>query len=222
MTLFDDDRYDWRETYFVYFESSHRPKLQEVRRALKTHAPLLEILVSQADADGSLESMTIASYEDHAALEIVYREGNDILAEARHLFHSLKKDASGRELSQLKKIAQCVTRFDVHHFEQTAATGVFNIKKMPELTFSKQSTFPAEPNDIFAKVLGPDKGKFHFDSASYDRCCCGRNGDNSEVIETDSSEFERINPEMLVTVLEILCRTCRGIALDPASGIVLE
>jgi hypothetical protein len=38
----------------------------------------------------------------------------------------------------------------------------------------------------------------------------------------DSGEFERINPEMLVTVLEILCRISHGVALDPASGIILE
>ena len=228
MTLFDDDRYDWRETYFVYFESSLRPKLPDVRRALKAYAPFFNILSSKADAEGNLAEMTIASYEDHAALEIIYREGNDILAEARHLARSLEKDASEEERAQLQKIVQCKTRLDVHHFEQTAGTKVFNITKLPELKFSKQSTFPPDHSDVFAKALGTDtksKGKFHFDPYSYDQCRNDHAGEKLDAVDADtpdSAEFERINPEMLVTVLEILCRISRGVALDPASGIVLE
>ena len=226
MTLFDDDRYDWRETYFVYFESSHRPKLPDVRRALKAYAPFFHILHSKSDPTGNLLEMTVASYEDHAALEIVYREGNDILNEARHLALSMEKDASEGEHTQLQKIAQCKTRFDVHHFEQTAGTNVFNITKLPVLKFSKQSTFPTDHSDVFSKAFGTNatkKGQFYFDPSSYDQC---RNDHVGEELDTadapDSGEFERIDPEMLVSVLEILCRTCRGVALDPASGIVLE
>ena len=228
MTLFDDNRYDWRETYFVYFESSYRPKLPDVRRALKDYAPFFNILGSQADSDGNLVEMTIASYEDHAALEIVFREGNDIMSEARHFAVTLEKDASATERSQLQRIVQYTMRFDIHHFEQTAETGVFNITKLPELTFSKQSTFSADHSNVFSKALGAgvtDKGKFYFDPHSYDQCRnnhAGEELDISDIIGMDSGDFERIDPEMLVTVLEILCRICRGIALDPASGIVLE
>ena len=228
MTLFDDNRYDWRETYFVYFESTHRPKLSAFRRALKTDAPFLTILSCKADSDGYLVEMTIASYEDHAALEIIYREGNDILAESLHLARSLKNEATAIELSQLQKIAQCKTRLDVHHFEQLEDTGAFNITKLPELKFSRQSTLPADRRDVFAKALGTDdvkKGQFHFDSNSYEQCRSS-NADGklgaTDAIGGDSGEFERINPEMLVTVLEILCRLSHGIALDPASGIVLD
>jgi len=228
MTLFDDDRYDWRETYFVCFESIHRPKLPEVRRALKTYAPLFYILDSKAEADGNLVEMTIASYENHAALEIVYREGKEVLTETQQLARSLKKDATPDELLKLQKIAQCKTRFDVHHFEQTAETGMFNITKIPELKFARQSTLPVNNSNAFTKALGQDeagKGRFYFDPHSYDQCHSGLAGEELDISESsgimDSGEFERINPEMLVTVLEILCRISRGVALDPASGIVL-
>jgi len=226
MTLFEDDRYDWRETYFVYFESSHRPKLPEIRRALQTHAPLFSILNSKAESNENLVEIIIASYEDHAALEIVYREGKDILTEIRQLVRSLKKEATTEELLQLQKIVQSKTRFDVHHFEQTAETGVFNVMKLPELKFARQSTLPADHGDVFLKALeqdAPSKEKFYFDPHSYSRCHCGL-ADESDIADTgtiDSGEFERINPEMLVTVLEIFCRISRGVALDPASGIVL-
>ena len=227
MTLFEDDRYDWRETYFVYFESSHRPRLPEIRRALKTYAPFFSILDSKAESNGDLVELTIASYENHAALEIIYREGNEVQTEIKHLVHSLKKEATAEELLKLQRIAQCKTRFDVHHFEQTAETGMFNITKLPELKFARQSTVPVERGDVFSKALGQDatgKGKFYFDPNSYSQSRCGHIADELDISDAsaiDSGEFERINPEMLVTVLEILCRISRGVALDPASGIVL-
>ena len=227
MTLFEDDRYDWRETYFVYFESSHRPKLPEVRRALKSDAPLFAVLDSKAEPDGSLAAITIASYEDHAALEIVYREGKEVLSEVQQLVCTLQNEATAEELLKLHKIIQYTTRFDIHHFEQTADTGMFNITKLPELKFARQSTIPAEHIDALSKALRqdlPESGQFYFDPNSYDQCrgnFVGEELDISEATVIDSGEFERINPEMLVTVLEILCRISRGVALDPASGIVL-
>ena len=227
MTLFEDNRYDWRETYFIYFESSHRPKLPEVRRALKTYAPFFYVLDSKADPNGNLVAMTIASYENHAALEIVYQEGNHVLTEIQHLVRTLKNDATPEELFKLKKIVQYKTRFDIHHFEQTAGTGMFNITKLPELKFARQSTRPVDHGDVFSKALGQDdvsKGRFYFDPHSYDRCRCDLVVEELDISDTntmDSGEFERINPEMLVTVLEILCHISRGVALDPASGIVL-
>ena len=220
MTFFDDKRYDWRETYFVYFESSHHPKLLVIQQALKTHAPFLEILDSKVDESDNLVAMTVASYEDHAALEIIYREGNDILAEAKHTFHTLKKEASAKELLQLEKIARYRARFDVHHFEQTAATGVFNVVKVPEIKFPKPSEIPAKPTDVFSKVLAMIKGKFYFDPHSYDQCRHGQVGEESGIVA--GMDSERINPDTLITVLGILCRISRGVALDPASGIVLE
>ena len=227
MTLFEDNRYDWRETYFVYFESAHRPKLPVIRRALQTYAPLFKVLDSKAEPNGNLVKMTIASYEDHAALEVVYREGNDVLTEIQHLAKSWKNEATAEELSQLQKIIQCRTRLDIHHFEQTAGTGVFNITKLPELKFARQSTQPIDHGDVFLKALGQDavgKRDFYFDPDSYDQCRNDHAGEELDIADTnsmDSSEFERINPEMLVTVLEILCHISRGVTLDPASGIVL-
>ena len=227
MTLFEDERYDWRETYFVCFETAYRPKLPEIRRALKMYAPLFYVLDSKADFDENLIEIIIASYENHAALEIVYREGKDVQTEIQHLTCSLEKDATAEEFAKLKRIVQYKARFDVHHFEQTAATGVFKIAKLPELKFARQSTLPEDHGDVFLKALGQNtlsKKKFYFDPKSYDQCSGGLSGDDLEISDSsiiDSGEFERINPEMLITVLEIFCRISRGIALDPASGIVL-
>ena len=219
MTLFDDNRYNWRETYFVYFEPPHRPKLAKVRQMLKTHAPFLSILDGKEDENENLIAMTIASYEDHAALEITYREGDDVLAEAKHTFHSLKEEASPRELSQLEKIASCQTRFDVHHFEQTAATSAFNVTKIPEIKFPIQSPVVFKSKDVFSRVLAMVKEKFYFDPHSYEQCRHGQIDDDSNSVCMDT---ERIDPDALIIVLGVLCRISHGIALDPASGIVME
>jgi len=228
MTLFDDDRYNWRETYFVYFESAHRPKLPEVHRALKTYAPFLSVLHSKADRNENLVEMTIASYEDHAALEILFQEGKAVQSEARHSALTLNKDVSQAERAKLQKIEQCSMRFGIHHFEQIAGTSVFNITKLPELKFSKHSTTPINGDGIFTQALqtnGECKGKFYFDPDSFAQCRSGNAGEESDISnapDMDSGEFERINPEMLVTVLEILRRISQGVALDPSSGIILE
>ena len=228
MTLFEDDRYDWRETYFIYFEPSHRPKLPEVRRAIKTDAPFFSVLDCKAEPDGSLVALTIASYENHAAVEIVYREGKAVQTEIQHLVRSLKKEATATEQTKLQKIVQYKTRLDVHHFEQTADTGMFNITKLPELKFARQSTVPADSDNAISKALRQEnvkKAGLYFDSTSYDQCRTGFADGGTDIFHDsdiiDSGEFERINPEMLVTVLEILCRISRGVALDPASGVVL-
>ena|GEM_PF-1951371 len=257
MTLFDDDRYDWRETYFVYFESAFRPKLTDVRRALKLNAPFIEILNTETEPTGGIIQMTIASYEDHAALEIVYQEGNSIQNEAQHLADSLKQDASDSELVQINKISLCNTRFEIHHFEQTAETRTFKITKVPEITFPKKKSKTVGRDDVFSKALTPEKslpgikppgmrsphkaagsskvgnntGSLHFDADSYSLCRFGPTGKTAKTFEHDSSGidtldmdsgYERINPEMLVSVLEVFCRISRGVAIDPASGIILE
>lgn len=225
MSLFEDNRYEWRETYFVYFESSHRPKLPEVRRALQSYASFFTILQSKADANGNLVEMTIASYEDHAALEVVYREGKDILEEAKHLAKTLKKDASVEERPLLQKIVQYKSRFDVHHFEQLAGTSVFNVMKLPELKFSRQSTLPVDHSDVFTKALKAEDEQFHFDPHSFAKCRSDHAGEELDITEDsviESGGIERINPEMLVTVLEVLNTLSCGVALDPASGIVLS
>jgi hypothetical protein len=225
MSLYGDDRYTWRETYFVYFDSTHRPKLADVRRELHAVAPLLKILDSKSEPDGRLTAMTVASYEDHAALEIVYREGNDVLDEIRGMSAMLEIIASQKEKDQLHKIVQCKSRFDVLHFEQTAGTAAFNAFKVPTLKFGHQSTDVPDRRDGFSKALRSEKKpRFHFDPESYDQCINDGAGQELDAADTDtdgSAEYERIDPSMLVAVLETLCRQSRGVAIDPASGIII-
>lgn len=243
MSLYDDDRYDWRETYFVLFDPERRPRTKDVHRTLIRRAGTFRVLDEQTESDGTLRSLTIASYEDHSALEIRYAEGDAVQAENAAMIETLREGSSPEEWILLKKAAQCRARFEVMHFEQTAGTAAFNIVKMPDISFA-----PRKPSDIskryrnqdaFPKQQHCDKlgdsltssnngrtPRFHFDPDSYENC----RSDGAALNDSDDSIFdpnedsgiiERIDPNTLVLVLEVLCRASGGIAIDPASGMVI-
>jgi hypothetical protein len=223
MSLFDDSRYTWRETYFVLFDSKRRPCVDDVRRELLVHAGALRLLDSQAEPDGTLFSVTIASYENHAALEIIYREGDDVHDDIISLIQTLENDCTEKEREQLQKARNYRAKFDILHFEQTAETAAFDVLKLPELKFRKPPVFP---NRFFSdRLTSRPRKRFHFDTDSYQNCVNDRAGEEidwKDQAETeDSSVYERIDPNTLLLVLEILCRLTHGVAVDPASGIVI-
>jgi hypothetical protein len=235
MSLFSDERYTWRETYFVLFDPVMRPRLSDVRRELRHVAGTLTILDNKAEPNGTLASMTVASYEDHAALEIAYHEGNNVHSEISLLTELLEKGCTPKEKERLLNAKKYRAKFEILHFEQTAGTSEFDIVKMPVLQFApreknKTALPPLSirnysdkllPNQTSNQQMPNPKKRFHFDPDSYENCIVnGVETDENESSE-DSAEFERIDPNMLVFVLEILCRLTKGIAIDPASGVII-
>ncbi len=75
MSMFEDSRYRWRETYFVLFKASDRPTLKKVQHALAKLDERYEITNSTEDDEGRFESLTLISPDDFAALDICYTEG---------------------------------------------------------------------------------------------------------------------------------------------------
>jgi hypothetical protein len=232
MSLFNDERYTWRETYFVLFDPARRPRLEDIRRELRIHSAKVNILESKLEPDGTLVSLTLASYDDHAALEISYREGNDVRTETALLAETLEKGCTNKERDRLREAAQYCAKFEILHFEQTAGTAAFKIVKMPVLKFDswQQNTKTGKAGGLFPNGRQSDrlthgrksgKTRFHFDPDSYENCANDGAGAELDRETDESTEFERIDPNTLVLVLEILCRLSRGIAIDPASGIVI-
>ncbi len=212
MSLYDDDRYSWRETYFVLFEPQRRPRLAELRRELRPLKESVKIVDAETDDVGFFTKLTVASYEDHSALEIVFRQGADVAAEMNALFRVLGEGCSGKEKERLETACRQAAKFDVLHFEQTAGTGAFNVVKRPELEFSPKGIFTQK------KRAGSPKKKrtrFHFDPNSFEKC---RTGSADVPFDAEESSVERVDPKTLVLVLGILCRLTDGVAIDPASG----
>jgi len=120
MSMFEDMRYQWRETYFVLFDARNRPTLEQVEKALQQQLKCRLIFRNQeADARGRFASMTVLSPDDFAALDICYTGGKEVTEEAEELFRELAgPDCSKGDRARLEKLRRATGRFEVLHFEQ--------------------------------------------------------------------------------------------------------
>jgi hypothetical protein len=119
MSLFENDAYQWRETFFIYFNPSNRPAGQVVELALKQLGPNYELVDLNVDADGNFESLTLISNDDYAAMDITFLQGGEVTDGRQtvvdELEASIEEDDEREKLSRLKV---CDARLDVFHFEQ--------------------------------------------------------------------------------------------------------
>ena len=119
MSMFENDHFHWRETYFVCFDAAARPKLKAVEKLVATLSGRFDITNSVADEAGRFESLTVVSPDDFSAMDICYLEGEEVLEQGVLLAEELQSvgcQPDDRETAQ--RILQCTGRFDVLHFEQ--------------------------------------------------------------------------------------------------------
>lgn len=114
---FESDRFQWRETYFVVFDSSRRPLLADVERAVRAVGSRFQLNRAGADESGRMETLTVMSPEDHAALEIEYLSGVDVREQGAKLATEMQPGERA-ERDKLARLRQCDARFEVMHFEQ--------------------------------------------------------------------------------------------------------
>jgi hypothetical protein len=121
MSLFEDKRYRWRETYFVLFDMKKRPSLKSVTKTLSALNKRFELMNLGEDDEGRFDSLTLISRDDFAALDICYTGEAEVLEQAASLVEDMKKTAADEPpplpWAQIKKFNG---RFDVLHFEQVA------------------------------------------------------------------------------------------------------
>lgn len=111
----NDENLEWRETYFVLFDSAQRPDADRVRKAITALKDHFEIRAISADDEGLFESVTVLAPEDHAALEISYLTGDDVREQSQALAKELS--SCGEASERLAKLKRFDARFDVMHFE---------------------------------------------------------------------------------------------------------
>jgi hypothetical protein len=124
MSMFEDSRYRWRETYFVLFPAKRRPTLKSVMKLLSSLNKRFELANLNEDDAGLVDSLTLISPDDFAALDICYTDGAEVLEQGAALIADLKKIGSD-ELPPVPwdEIGRYDGRFDVLHFEQIAEGG---------------------------------------------------------------------------------------------------
>ncbi len=121
MSTFEDQNYRWRETYFVLFDVKKRPKLQTVAKTIQALNNRYELRNLSADDHERIESLTIISPEDYAALDICFTSGEEVLEQAAALVADMKK-STGDAVPQIpeEELLSYNGRFDVLHFERIA------------------------------------------------------------------------------------------------------
>jgi hypothetical protein len=121
MSLFANEQYRWRETYFVLFQESHRPSVAELKKMLHGLGAGHQVTNVSVDDDGSLESLTVLSPSDFSGMDITYVTGEEVQEQVEEIAANLR-DASltKEEKAKLKRLADCDARFDIYHFAKIA------------------------------------------------------------------------------------------------------
>ena len=124
MSLFENDRYQWRETYFVLFEQATRPQADVVVSALKQQDPHCEVANIVANESGQLESLMLRSPEDSSAMDITFVTGEEVTEQREELLNALAKSTIGEDdREKLNFLGECDSRFDIYHFEEASFIG---------------------------------------------------------------------------------------------------
>jgi len=122
MSMFEDEHYRWRETYFVLFDVKKRPTEEKMQKVLSGLSDRYQMANFVADERGFFESGTVLSPDDFAALDICYVGGDEVKEQVAQLVAEMQLailDSSDRQ--KLHRIGRSTARFDVLHFEQLTA-----------------------------------------------------------------------------------------------------
>ena len=111
----NDDQLEWRDTYFILFQSSGRPTLTQVEAAITDATKHITLENLEADDDGMFESVLVQAPDDNAALEISFETGEAVIEQSTALAKQLKKELKSDQLARLLK---CDARLDVMLFER--------------------------------------------------------------------------------------------------------
>jgi hypothetical protein len=118
MSMFEDQHYRWRETYFVLFASARRPTLSAMKKALSALDDRYVLVHAHGDPKGRFESIGLLSPDDFAAIDISYMSGDEVIEQGAELFEEIQRGLAPSERKKLKQICKYDARFDVLHFER--------------------------------------------------------------------------------------------------------
>ena len=118
MSLFEDENYIYRDTFFIHFNLENRPTGEKVKSCIEAIGERYEIS-GLREQDGRFESVTIRSPQDSSAMDITFVQGEEVLEEIADLLKDFKTiTLSGDDHQKLKTLSHCDARFDIYHFEE--------------------------------------------------------------------------------------------------------
>ena len=120
VSLFEDENYIYRDTFFIHFESENRPTGAQVKSCIESLGEKYEFS-NLRESDGKFESVTIRSPHDSSAMDITYVSGEEVVEQVASLMVDFRTiTLSGDDHQKLKKLDACNSRFDIFHFEHTS------------------------------------------------------------------------------------------------------
>lgn len=120
MSLFEDDRYQFCDTFFIFFDVDKHPTLDEVVTALSAGGERYE-LSEKREVDGKFEAITVRCPHDSSAMDITVVVGDEVRDQIQELvaeFRNMSLD--GEDYKKLMKIDNATGRLDVYHFERVS------------------------------------------------------------------------------------------------------
>jgi hypothetical protein len=119
MSLFENEEYRWRDTYFVLFHANQRPTAGETLQAIETLGPRFQVQETRCDEEGRFESLTLVSPDDFSAMDISYVAGDEVEEQVDALLKGSHPQQLGKEEQhKWKMLKGCDARFDIYHFER--------------------------------------------------------------------------------------------------------
>jgi|GEM_PF-2299634 len=197
MSLFEDNRYCWRETYLIMLSPKDRPKTDKLVSTIKKYCSHLDIHGPKENGPEEktsdfLESLTIFSPDDNSGMDIIYQEGEHVQTEFAALADELERHATtAHEKKAIEQGRICGAKIEILHFEFLEENHGQPLKGIAKIRFPRYSSFIK--NLCEEDVASPDE----FEQA------------------------ERLDPNTLILILKIVRRLCHGVAFDPASGTVV-
>jgi hypothetical protein len=124
MSLFENDAYQWRETYFILFREEHQPTTQQIEKALKRLDARYHVYDVRSDESGRFESLTLEAPDDYSAMDITLVRGDEVVEQTMELMKELLRNAgSADERKHIRQLDKYRCRYDVYHFEQLVFVG---------------------------------------------------------------------------------------------------
>ena len=119
MSLFENDQYRWRETFFVLFKETNRPTVETTLESLRSLGGGYELAATHPNEGGQFESLTLVSAADYSGMDISYVSGEEVQEQIQELRQELDVgDLTEEEQLRFDRLTEFTARFDVFHFER--------------------------------------------------------------------------------------------------------
>lgn len=122
MSLFEDESYIYRDTFFVYLKDEDRPSAKAVADCFEKLGAKYDVGEIR-EVEGRFGSVTIRSPQDSSAMDIAFVKGDEVIEQIHNLMLDFRTmTLTGDDREKLENFQHCTARFDVFHFEEQSST----------------------------------------------------------------------------------------------------